>query len=96
MNKTLEQEIDCLKIKNKGIQSEFDYIINLKEKEIISLNENIVELNEKNLKLKRKIDELFEKNKEINEELEQKKQIIVSIENSRWWKIRNFVKKYIK
>ena len=37
MNKTLEQEIDCLNIKNKGLNLEYEYVIDVKNKEFVGI-----------------------------------------------------------
>ena len=92
MNKTLEQEIDCLNIKNKGLNLEYEYVIDVKNKEICDLKEKIIKLNIDIQEQNEEIKVLNNKIKGIKDNLEQKEQKIISIENSRWWKLRNFLK----
>lgn len=82
---TLEQKIDCLEIAKKGIELEYEYVKNMKNKEIEELKRKIAELNSE-----------VESDKKEKEELEQTinhlKIKLEKIEYSRWWRIRNFLK----
>lgn len=82
----LEKKIDCLQLKEQGIRLEYQYVNELKDKRSYLLKEEIKkELKEKEL-LKSNIQELEKK-------LANKNQKIKEIESSRWWKVRNFIKK---
>lgn len=74
-----EQKIDCLEIAKEGIELEYQYIKELKEKEIEKLKEEL-----------EKKEEEKEHLKQIIKELEIK---LEKIEYSRWWKLRKIFKK---
>lgn len=75
----LEQKIDCLEIKEQGIRLEYQYVNELKNEKINELEKELSEMEKENKTL---IEEVYK----IKSELEQ-------IKNSRWWKLRNIIKK---
>lgn len=74
-----EQKIDCLEIAKEGLELEYQYIKELKEKEIENLKKELSKKEEEKDKLKQII-------KELEIKLEK-------IEYSRWWKLRKIFKK---
>lgn len=74
-----EQKIDCLEIAKEGLELEYQYIKELKEKEIENLKKELTKKEEEKDKLKQII-------KELEIKLEK-------IEYSRWWKLRKIFKK---
>lgn len=74
-----EQKIDCLEIAKEGLELEYQYIKELKEKEIENLKKELSKKEEEKDKLKQII-------KELEIKLEK-------IEYSRWWKLRKILKK---
>lgn len=74
-----EQKIDCLEIEKEGLELEYQYIKELKEKEIENLKKELSKKEKEKDKLKQII-------KELEIKLEK-------IEYSRWWKLRKIFKK---
>lgn len=74
-----EQKIDCLEIAKEGLELEYQYIKELKEKEIENLKKELSKKEKEKDKLKQII-------KELEIKLEK-------IEYSRWWKLRKIFKK---
>lgn len=84
--KDVEQEIDCLKLREEGIRLEFEYVNNLKDNRIQLLKEELKKIRDENIKLKEQITI-------IEEKLSIKSYSLEKIQNSRWWKIRKIFKR---
>ena len=82
----LEQEIDCLKLKNEGLKLEYEYVNEQKRKKIYILEEKLSKEEEKNK-------QLTKENQELKSELKIKNEKITNIENSRFWKLRNWLRR---
>lgn len=83
---SLEQEIDCLKIKNEGLRLEYEYVNEKKNQRINTLKDEIFKKEEENKSL-------IQKNQELEKALRIKNEKLNNIENSRWWKLRNFLRR---
>lgn len=82
----LEQQIDCLEIKQEGIRLEYEYVNEIKNRKISLLHSE--------LEKQKTINELLiNQNKQLKEQLELKNKSLEQIQNSRWWKLRNILKR---
>lgn len=83
---SLEQQLDCLELREEGIRLEYEYVNNLKDNRIQLLKNELEGMKIENELLKDTVNELEEQLKRKNYKLEQ-------IENSAWWKLRNIIKR---
>lgn len=83
----LEKQVDCLTWKLRGVELEYEYVNQIKEERIMQAKKEKEEMAEKQRKQ-------FEAEKaKIEKELKETKEKLEQIENSRWWKLRNLLKK---
>lgn len=84
---SLEKQIDCLTWKVKGTQLEYEYVNKIKEERIMQAKKEKEEMTEKQKK------QFKEETENLEKELRQTKLRLEQIENSRWWKLRNLLRK---
>ena len=82
----LEKQIHNLTIKSKGIELEYQYVNELKNKKILELQEIVEKDKEQVGSYKKELENCQKKMEKYKEELEK-------IKNSRWWKLRKIIKR---
>lgn len=82
----LQKQVNNLTIKAEGIELEYKYVNDLKDKKIRDLDNIIKNRNEEKKYYKKEFDEAVRK-------MEQYKQELEKIKNSKWWKIREKIKR---
>lgn len=89
----LKKEIESLSLKSEGIKLEYEYVNSLKDRRIEELKGKLKESKEyaknkreEQIYYKQEFDVVVEKMEEYKTKLEQ-------IENSKWWKLRNKLKR---
>lgn len=81
----LNKEINNMKLANKGLAAEYQYVIQKKDDQIRE---------ERNSKLfyKKEFEEIVKKLEDLEKQLEEVKAENETIKNSRWWKLREKIK----
>ena len=85
----LQKEINNLKLKSKGIELEYQYVNELKDKKILKLQNDLKEEEEKKEYYIKEFEECVKKMEHYRDELNK-------IKSSRWWKIKEKIKNKIK
>ncbi len=88
-----EQEIDCLEIRAQGINLEYEYINELKNRKIEALKSKLEEYKIEEEQLKNIKQELENEKNVLKQELQLKNEMLEKIEHSRWWKLRNIIRR---
>lgn len=90
--KKMQKQIDNLTIKSEGIELEYQYVNELKNKKIEKL-ESELELKESELKEKQETIEYYKKEfEQVVKKMEEYKLENEAIKSSKWWKLREKLK----
>ncbi len=81
----LQKEINNLKLKSKGIELEYQYVNELKDKKILKLQNDLKEEEEKKEYYIKEFEECVKKMDNYKKELD-------IIKASKWWKFREKIK----
>ena len=84
--KKLEKKIKCLELANEGTVAEYQYVLQKRDEKYNKLNEEKTKKEEEIEHYKKEFEKVVKKLDEVKAENE-------AIKNSRWWKLRNKIKR---